>query len=195
MTCATMPAFDFSSAMMTTVSSGRSRWKRSTSVRIWRRSTDSRSIQISPFSRMAISRLPDSRCSAVDASGFTTVTPASLMNDVVMMKKINRLIVKSSIGARSMPCSSLSAACRRMGLFLRCEGDVVDAAEMNLIDDLDERAGRCTLRGEDQDPGVRAHRGHALDVCAHGAHVDRAIVDPDFPVIEDLDLDALDVLV
>ena len=40
------------------------------------------------------------------ASGLKTVMPASLMNDVVMMKKISRLIVKSSIGARSMPVSS-----------------------------------------------------------------------------------------
>jgi hypothetical protein len=45
----------------------------------------------------------DSRLSAVTAVGLKTSMPASLMNDVVMMKKMSKLIVKSSIGARSMP--------------------------------------------------------------------------------------------
>ena len=58
---------------------------------------------MSPFSRIATNRLPDGRSSAVTARGRNTVIPGSLMKDVVMMKKINRLIVKSSIGARSMP--------------------------------------------------------------------------------------------
>ena len=58
---------------------------------------------MSPFSRIAISRLPEGLLTAVDAFGLNTVTPVSLMNDVVMMKKISRLIVKSSIGAKSMP--------------------------------------------------------------------------------------------
>ncbi len=57
--------------------------------------------------------LPDSRLKAVTASGLNTITPACFTNEVVMMKKINRLIMKSSIGARSMPCSSLSGAWRR----------------------------------------------------------------------------------
>ena len=68
---------------------------------------------MSPFSRIAINKLPDSRLTAVTASGLKTVTPASLMNDVVMMKKIRRLTVKSSIGARSMPVSSVSGVWRR----------------------------------------------------------------------------------
>jgi len=42
--------------------------------------------------------------------GRRTVTADSFRNTAVMMKKMRRLMTKSSIGARSMPCSPLSSS-------------------------------------------------------------------------------------
>ena len=54
--------------------------------------------------------LPASFFSALAAFGRLTVMPISLTNTAVMMKKISRFRTKSSIGARSMPVSSLVLA-------------------------------------------------------------------------------------
>ena len=76
----------------------------------------------------------------------------------------------------------------------RAERDVVDAAEVDLVDHLDEHARRRLVLREDQHAAVGVHGAQALDVRAHGAHVDGAVVDPDLAVVEDLDLDALRVV-
>ena len=89
----------------------------------------------------------------------STTIAASLVKTAVMMKKISRLVTKSSIGARSMPVSSVSGACRRdcitlpsrLRLVRRAERDVVDAAEVHLVDDFDEGPRRRLLLREDQD--------------------------------------------
>ena len=64
------PGLDSLSAMMTTVSSGRSTCRRSISGRTSRMSTRRLSIQMSPFGRIAIRMLPDSLLSAVSASSL-----------------------------------------------------------------------------------------------------------------------------
>src|SRR5688572_11010531 len=200
MISATTPAVDSLSAMITTVSSGLSIWSRSIIGRTSRMSTRRRSIQMSPFSRMAIIKLPESRPSAVWAVGLNTVMPASLMNDVVMMKKISRFVVKSSIGARSIPVSSVSGAWRRdciaaslSRLLCRGERDVVNAAEMHLVDDLDQRARRRACLRQNQYTAIRIHGAHPLDVGAHRPNVDSPVVHPNFAGLENLDLDALGV--
>src|SRR5262249_30137824 len=152
-----------------------------------------------PFSRIATSRLPESSCWAVCAAGLKTVTPASLMNDVVMMKKISKLMQKSSIGARSMPWSAVSGEWRRDCMFspFRCgslgrrERDVVDSAEVHLVDHLHERARRRGVLSDDQNTGFGIDGAHALDVGPDGPDVDGAVVDPDLAVLEDLNLNAL----
>ena len=62
---------------------------------------------ISPPGRIITRMLPASFFSAFAALGRLTVRPISLTNTAVMMKKISRFSTKSSIGARSMPVSSL----------------------------------------------------------------------------------------
>ena len=103
-----------------------------------------------------------------------------------MMKKISRFSTKSSIGARSMPWSSLSGACRRDCMIhrrsarslRRAERDVVDAAEVDLVDDLDEHARSARLVARGSARRFRVRPRHALDVGAHGAHVDGAVCRP-----------------
>ena len=60
-----------------------------------------------------------------------------------------------------------------------------------MVDDFDQRARRRLFLREDQHAAVGIDGAHALDVGAHGTHVDGPVVDPDLAVVEDLDLDAL----
>src|SRR6187549_448766 len=158
MTWVSTEVCDSRSAMMTTVSSGRSTCSRSTIGRTSRMSIRRLSIQMSPLGRTAMRMLPLSLSSAVNASSLLTVMPASLMKDVVMMKKISRFRTKSSIGARSMPVSSDSSSeCRRasnvnppLGDFGGGDGNVLHTALPDLVDDLHQDAGhRSLLRHDD----------------------------------------------
>ncbi len=118
------------------------------------------------------------------------------------MKKIRRFMVKSSIGAKSMPVSSASGACRRdcilyFPLGLNCvlvKRDVVNPAEMHLVYDLDQNARRRVSIRDDQDAAIRADGAQAFDVGANGAHVHCSVVDPDLAIVENLDVDAFRVI-
>src|SRR5262245_61365574 len=71
----------------------------------------------------------------------------------------------------------------------RAEGDVEDVAEMHLVDHLDQQPGRGLAVGDDEYSALRIHGIHALDVGTYRAQVDRAALDPDLAVREDLDRD------
>src|SRR5262249_1098293 len=130
--------------------------------------------------------LPDSLLSAVNACSLLTVMPASLTNEVVMMKKMSRLSTKSSIGARSMPVSSLSASeCRRdcmagsSGALGRSDGNVLHAALPDVVEDWQEQGGVSALRRDHHHAVVRTLRVQPLDIGPDGAHIDRMLVDDD----------------
>ena len=154
---------------------------------------------MSPFSRIAISKLPESRLTAVSASGLNDRDAGFLderRRDDEKDQQIRREVEhRRKVDARifAILVRGVATACLTslLPLLRRGERDVVDAAEMHLVDDLDQRArGRLVLR-EDQHAAIGIHCAHPLDVGAHGAHVDCAVVDPDLAVLEDLDLDAL----
>src|SRR5690242_2297374 len=79
--------------------------------------------------------------------------------------------------------------------FRRRESDVVDPAEVDLVDDLHERARGGVLLSHDEHAAVGPDGAHPLDVGAHGPDVHRTVIDPDLTVLEDLNLDALLIVV
>src|SRR5690606_24634857 len=94
-----------SCAMISTPASGLTAESRSTLARTARASTARLSTQISPlFSTWMLMLSLSVSCGSSKPVGRFTMSPASFTNTAVMMKKISRLITKSSIGARSMPC-------------------------------------------------------------------------------------------
>src|SRR5215467_10451942 len=75
--------------------------------------------------------------------GRFTVSPDSFTNTAVMMKKISRLITKSSIGARSMPCAPSwpSSEARRLRSRIWLETQLIgeqlglaDCARLEVVD-------------------------------------------------------------